>query len=85
MSCNKKLNIEIPTTKRCNEMIDRFEKMINDKFKTNAKYSKDERLELINEIKLNPTHLWEVGDKSLMHYELKHLLNNEQNQRNRTT
>ena len=70
MGCNKKLNVEIPTTERCNEMIDGFEKMISDKFKTKAKYSEKERLSLVNEIKSNQTHFWELGEKSLIHYEL---------------
>ena len=70
MGCNKKIKTVIPTTERCNEMINEFEEMINRKFNTNAKYSRDERLELINEIKSNPTHFWELGENSLIHYEL---------------
>jgi len=72
MSCNKKMVVKIPTDKRCNEMIDVFDKQIQDKFKTKAKYSEEERVLLIEEIKSNPTHFWEVGNKSLIHY--KHFL-----------
>lgn len=70
MGCTKKMSIEIPTDKRCNEMIDSFEKQINDKFNVTAKYSLTERNLLINEIKSNPDHVWVVGEKSLIHYRL---------------
>ncbi len=74
MGCDKKLNIEIPTTERCDEMIDGFEKMISDKFKTKFTYSDEGRGLLINEIKSNPTHCWELGEGALIHYELKEII-----------
>ena len=70
MKCTKKMNIKTPTTKRCNEMIDGFDKQIGDRFKTKHKYSKEERELLISTIKENPTHFWEVTNESLIHYDI---------------
>lgn len=68
MGCSKKMSVKIPTTKRCNEMIKEFQGWINNKYKTSVKYSKEERLALIKEIKSNPTHCWILGDESLIHF-----------------
>jgi hypothetical protein len=68
MGCSKKMSVKIPTTDRCNKMIDGFDKQISDTFKTKHKYSKKERTLLIKTIKENPTHFWEVGINGLIHY-----------------
>ena len=67
MGCSKKMSVKIPTTYRCNEMIDGFDRQISDMFKTKHKYSKKERKLLIKTIKENPTHFWWVGINGLTH------------------
>jgi hypothetical protein len=69
MGCTKKTITKEVSTERCNEMIKGFENQIQEHLGVKEKYKGNQRKELIQEIKDNPSHIWEVTIDGLIHYE----------------
>lgn len=70
MSCKEKMPIRAVTSKTGLEMIRTFEGWISTKYNTAAKYNLKERTKLIKVLKNNPSDVWFLGEKGLIHYEL---------------